>query len=117
MGKPYAKVDVALRDHPKAVEVGPAAMGIWLGALLYIREHLTDGFAPRQVVFSSFAASPQLAACCVRRLVSAGLFVEVPGGFLLANYSEKNQTKVQVTAAIDSARERMRRVRESRKCS
>jgi hypothetical protein len=116
MGKPFAKVDTALRDHPKAVAAGPYAMGVWLAALCYIRDHLTDGFVPREAVPGFFGGGDENLKA-VAKLVAQGLFLEAPGGFQLANYAVKNQTKEQVNTAIEGARERMRRVRESRRSS
>lgn len=108
----HAKVETALRDHPKAVECGPTAMGVWLGALLYIRDHLTDGFIPHGAIAGLFGGG-KANASAAKRLANAGLFEEVEGGYMLAKYSEKNQTKAQVNSAIEEARERMRKRRSS----
>lgn len=109
----HAKVETSLRDHPKALAAGPAAMGVWLAGLLYIRDHLTDGFIPREVVPGLFGGGAHVGFRSVRSLVKVGLWVEVEGGYMLAKYAEKNQTKAEVIAAFDAARERMRRLRSS----
>lgn len=46
----WFKVDDKLHSHPKAIEAGEAAMGLWVMAGSWSADQLTDGFVPEYIV-------------------------------------------------------------------
>lgn len=46
----WLKIDDSFHDHPKVVEAGNAAVGLWVKCLAWSSRHLTDGHIPAAVV-------------------------------------------------------------------
>ena len=105
----FAKVDVDLSDHLKAVDAGPA-MATWLWALLYSRKHELDGAVPDSAFRLSWvgeATSKEHSS----RLVEVGLWKRSRAGIVILNYGKHNETREQIAQRREIAAERMRRVR------
>ncbi|MBH0121543.1 hypothetical protein I0Q12_19320 [Rhodococcus sp. CX] len=87
MGLPWIRLDTTLADHPKILELVEdkafqAAFAAVM-AMTYSGKHGTDGFISR-------SALPFIHARTVdaKRLVKVGLWVEVPGGWLINGWDE-----------------------------
>ena len=94
----WVKVMNAIGTHPKFLAAGDRAGWLYVCALGYCNEHLTDGFipAPALTVISPTTPQPKQRA---KELVDVGLWVEVEGGWVVHDY-----LSVQSSAA--SVRER-----------
>lgn len=105
----WARIDDRLRDHPKVMHLGKlryAAMGVWLDALCYASEHLTDGRLPGGLVD---LYPPQL----VQALVEVGLWKRVDGALVIHDYLAFNPSREKVLAERDSAKVRAKYGRSS----
>jgi hypothetical protein len=106
----YARVYDDLDDHPKALVVGNAGVGLLARALAYSARHLTDGFVPAE--WMAMRAKPSLR----RLVVDAGLFEQVTGGYLVHDYLDHNESRErieEVAAARRSAGSRGGRASKS----
>lgn len=79
---PWAKIDDQLSFHPKTIQAGNEAMGVWVRALSYACQHLTDGFISNQFVV---ALNGEQSAV---RLVDAGLWIPAEGGFVFKDFHD-----------------------------
>lgn len=82
---PWFKVDDTLTFHRKTVSAGNAAMGLWVRAGSWCALHLTDGFIPDEMV--GILGSPSQR----KKLISAGLWIEVDGGCLFHEWNENGR--------------------------
>lgn len=73
---PWFKVDDRLAHHPKVMEAGLAAMGLWVRAGSWSAAHLTDGLIPAPLL-KTFGATRRQAEA----LVKADLWVAEPEGY------------------------------------
>lgn len=96
----WFRVDDNLALHPKVIEAGNAAMGLWVRAGAWSAANLTDGFIPTRVALRLGSRN-----LCYR-LVAAGLFDAKNDGFQFHGWDEKNFTKDQVETRRDQARQR-----------
>jgi len=101
----WARFDDQYPDHPKVIEAGPLAAWLNVCAICYSSRYLTDGFVPAGQVrkLADLEDAMQLA----ERLVAAGLWERVPGGFLVHDYLEYNPSREKVNAEREAARRRM----------
>jgi hypothetical protein len=84
----WSKVDDSLHDHRKvdaALEaderVGAAALGLWVLALSYAGDQLTDGLVSRRAIARLM---PEHGFDLAGELVRVGLFVPVDGGWQIS---------------------------------
>jgi hypothetical protein len=111
----YAKLYVNVYTHPKFIKAGFEASGYWMHALAYLRhQESSDGFLSDDVIATPLSAKRRLCRRLCEKLVSAGLFHRVEGGYVLLNYAQKNQTKASILDARAAARERKFKSRERR---
>ena len=91
----WAKIDDNFCDHPKVVQAGPVAIGLWTCALSYCAKYLTDGFIPTNQVKRILIDldDPMQVA---EKLVSVGLWEMSDGGFIFHDYLVYNPSKEQV---------------------
>jgi hypothetical protein len=84
----YLRIEAAVSRHRKFLQAGPAASWLWLCGLCYCQEGLTDGFIP-------FEALEHLGIKGARglkpKLLAAGLWEEVPGGWRVHDYLDWNR--------------------------
>ncbi len=101
----FAKLDVDITDHPKAIEAGPAAFGLWAWALAYCRKHELDGAIGIGAVRHALGGDPGNLALA-DKLVEVGLWANRDGGWTVLNYASKNETKAGIAErrAADRAR-------------
>lgn len=101
----WGKVDDNMAFHPKVVQAGNEAMGLWVRALSWSMSILSDGYVPAGMV-SAFNGDRS-----AQKLVDAGLWMQVDDGFQFKDWAEYQPTKEQVLSDRAAAKERMARVR------
>jgi hypothetical protein len=85
---------------------GNAAFGVYCRCGAWVARNLTDGFVPTEVAVAY--GSPELA----RKLVDAGLWEAVDGGWVLVDYLARNESAAQVKARRKRDADRKARYRE-----
>jgi hypothetical protein len=73
---PWFKVDDRLAHHPKVMEAGNSAMGLWLRCGSWAAANLTDGFVPMALIGSLGGRRRD-----AEGLVKAGLWTVEPEGY------------------------------------
>jgi hypothetical protein len=120
----WIRIDDHFDEHPKLAKAGPLGWALWMAGLAYCNRNLTDGFIPwaiaRRLVNWEFlgeddgdprgrkvysvsitcgmAGDDVTNALVIDRLVDAGLWVEVDGGFQIHDYDQYQPSKEQVQA-------------------
>jgi len=79
---PWAKVDDRLAFHPKTLEAGNEAMGLWWRALSYAAGNLSNGFISNKSVAAMGGSN------LAQELVNADLWEAVEGGYQFKNWCE-----------------------------
>jgi hypothetical protein len=87
---PWFNVDDGFAFHRKTVRVGNAAIGLWVRAGSWCAKELTDGFVPDHMVATM--GTPTQAA----KLIAAGLWLKVDGGYQFHEWAERNRSKTEV---------------------
>lgn len=90
----WIRLDDKIRHHKKFLTAGPAASWLWVCALSYAQEHLTDGFISDDVL-------PMLGIRknfrrLARVLVKVRLFDKANRGYQIHDYLHHNASKVSV---------------------
>jgi hypothetical protein len=106
---PWFKVDDNLAFHAKTVAAGNAAMGMWVRAGSWSAQQLNDGLIPDHLIPALGNISQ------ARKLVDAGLWERVPGGYRFWQWEQRNPTREQVEDDRAAAAERMRKAREEKR--
>lgn len=101
----WARLDDNFHAHPKTYVAGLDGCGLFCKAISYAAHYLTDGFVPREWVASQVPA--RKGGDVVDRLVDAGMFEPVEGGFVIHGFLELNPTREQVLEERRKAQERM----------
>jgi hypothetical protein len=107
----WFKVDDSFHSHPKVLATDPAALGLWVLAGSWSSAHLTEGVVRDDEL-------PRLlpdAATLARKLVAAGLWKRIRGGYQFHDWADRNPTKKAVTAERKANAERQRRWREAQR--
>ncbi|MBP8536106.1 hypothetical protein [Streptomyces sp. MK37H] len=65
----WSRIDDSLHSHPKIMQVGNAATGLYVRLISYAGQHLTDGFVPASVA-RSYGTPRLLAALCDANLLA-----------------------------------------------
>lgn len=84
----WGKVDDNLAFHPKVAMAGNEAMGLWVRAMSYSCQQLTDGFIPAVIVQSM--QGDKAAA----KLVDVGLWIKVENGYQFKDWNEYQPSAV-----------------------
>jgi hypothetical protein len=91
----WAKVDDRLHDHPKVIDAGVEAMGLWVLALTHTMGQMTDGFVSTRVVERlAGRRGHKLAA----KLVDVRLWEVADGGWIFHDFAAYQLTKAAVEA-------------------
>ena len=118
---PWFKVDDTLHGHPKARQVGLAALGLWTVSGSYCSQYVTEGQVPAWFVAGWKAR--RMGA----ELVRAGLWhtpghdcpdcpdVEDADGWVFHDWDHYQQTREEIERDKELNRERQRRFREKRR--
>lgn len=93
----WFKVDDRLAHHPKVMQVGNAAMGLWVRAGSWCAAHLTDGHVPTDLL-ATFGGKRSDAD----RLVKAGLWIAEPDGWRFRDWLEYQPSAHDVKLAKDA---------------
>lgn len=90
------------------IRVGNAAWGVYVRCGTWVARNLTDGFVPAEL--AAAYGSPEY----TRKLVDAGLWEAVDGGYRVVGYFPLNKTRDRVLAEREAARKRQaaRRARD-----
>ena len=106
----WVKIDDAITEHPKCVNLSPAAWTLWIHGLTYCSRNLTDGFIPAAFL-SRLSPVPRPKSSALE-LVEAGLWHKNGDGFEVHNYCQHQRTRADVEAERVKARERQARRRK-----
>lgn len=84
--KEFVKIAVGLREHPKVLQAGDDGGWLFVCAIMWSKEHDTDGFVPAYALtrLTGLKQPSKIAA----RLVAAGLFEVADGGWMVHDYLE-----------------------------
>jgi hypothetical protein len=101
----WVKIDDKFRHHPKVIAAGLEGSWLYVCALAYCGEQLTDGYLPEGVlpVLAPHVTDPTKAAdtCC-----TVGLLRRVDGGYEVPDYLDYNPSRAKVIAEREAARKR-----------
>jgi hypothetical protein len=92
---PWVRLDDSFFCHPKAVEAGVEACGLYVWALTYSAHNLTDGHVPGAWVKQAVGARARRLAA---RLIAQGLWVENGTGYVIHDYLDFNPSRASVLA-------------------
>jgi hypothetical protein len=113
----HARIDIELRDHPKAAKAG-SAMYLWTWAMLWAKAKQEDGVVPTATLLGCPWGSTQANRGAIDRLRRAGLFE--PDGTISAdgvraevihNYLNKNESRDDTRTRLDAHAEAQKRYR------
>lgn len=96
----WIKLDDRAPRHPKVAGLSDRAFRLWIQAMCYASEFLTDGALPQAFLRDSPAPAR-------RELLSAGLWVETPTGVLIHDYLAHQSSRDDIER--ERARNRRRR--------
>lgn len=105
----WVKVDDHMPRHPKFLGLGRdrlVCQGVWLDGMCYSSAYLTDGIVPD-------GALDDRSRKYAGKLVNAGLWERVEGGFLIHDYLDYQPSKVEVLEARRKNAQRQSRHRNS----
>lgn len=98
----WVKLDDQARHHRKILAVGPTAAWLWACGLMYCNsQKARDGFIPAEAVQILYPVPNWKRE--IPKLVSAGLWEEVSGGYVIHDYHEYQPT-VDDAAALSEKR-------------
>lgn len=104
----WFRVDEQVAFHPKTVQAGNAAMGLWLRAGAWSSGQLTDGFIPSPIGSSIGSARE------IRALVDTGLWVPVGGGWCFHDWGDYNPSGELIDVAKTARRDGAARTNHQR---
>lgn len=107
----WGRIDDNLALHPKVLQAGNEAIGLWVRALSYSCQQLTDGHVSNTIV--DMIGSRALAD----RLVTSGLWHEVEDGYQFNDWHDYQPSREAVLAERAAARARMAKVRGKKKAN
>ena len=115
----YAKLDVVFDVHPKFIKLAAKgrldAVAYWCAVLTYLRRNDSkDGLIPSDEIGLPLHVGDEKALDLCQALVEVGLFERQKAGYLLARYSEKNETSEEIEKRRASTRDRVARYRNGR---
>jgi hypothetical protein len=102
----FAALDDKFHSHPKVLQAGNAAAGLYARSLAYCADQLTDGFVPEAWAKANGTQGE------IRSLLGAKLWRKSRRGFQLPDYLDYNPSREKVLQKRGSAAERKRRSRE-----
>lgn len=106
---PRFQMDDSLYDDPAVTRAGTAAFGLYARCGDYVARHLLDGFVP------SDTAAQYGTPDWTRKLLDAGLWETVPGGFNMPRYLVDNPSREKVLAERKLKAERQQRWLENKR--
>lgn len=106
----WFKVDDKLAFHPKVVQAGNAAMGLWVRCGSYSAQFETDGWLDLGTVRALGGRKRD-----IDRLLEVGLWHEEEDGIRFHDWTEFQPTKAQLDAERAATRERVAQWREKKR--
>lgn len=103
---PWFYVEDNLAFHPKALDAGNAAIGLWTRAGSWSQATLTEGFIPTGMARQLGTAAE------AKKLTATGLWIAKDNGYEFHQWDQRQQTRAQIEATREASRERQRRARE-----
>lgn len=101
----WFKVDDGFPDHPKALAAGEDTWPLWMAGGCYCSRQLTDGFIPEGAL--SRLSTSRNRAALAGRLVAAGLWERVDGGWLMHDFNRYNPTREDTLAKREANNKRI----------
>lgn len=93
----WSRLDDGFFEHPKVIAAGRDPRDLYLVALTYAARYLTDGLIPAGVIESlALTAGAADAWDAAARLVAVELWEEVPGGYLIHDWHDYNESGAAV---------------------
>ncbi len=116
---PWARLDDRANGNQKLVALSDAAWRMWGCALIYAQDKLTDGFIPDFVIhtFGVRAKNKEAVADELCRVLVPGkgpLWHKVEGGYQVHDYLDWNDSRHEIEASRQQAKERKDRWRATR---
>ncbi len=107
----WIKLGTHIKDHPRFLALGALARDLWVWGMLYSGDHELDGDLPMAAVMTSaWGRGDRANVKLAGTLVSAGLWERTESGWRILRWAEQgNQTKAQLSADREAARERKER--------
>ena len=106
---PWVRIDDGFWCHPKVMAAGLEATGLYVRALSWSGQQLTDGKIPKHMLAALGGGARTKKAAA--RLVEVGLWSEGPEAYQVPDFLEFNKSRAEVTLKRDQAKGRMTRVR------
>jgi hypothetical protein len=88
--KEYVKIAVGLREHPKILQAGDDAGWLYVCAIMWSKEHDTDGFIPRYALARLNGQRNKMRLCS--RLVAVALFEVRDDGWFIHDYLDVQES-------------------------
>lgn len=108
----WVRLDDGFVAHPKVIGLDDRSFRFYISALCYSSQHLTDGsILASQLTFVGDLAGISYPKAFAKKLVLAGLWDEIEGGYRIHDYLKYNSAKVDVERDRAAARDRMARRR------
>lgn len=113
----WARLDDNFHSHPKTYLIGLDGCGLFCKAISYAAHYLTDGFVPEVWVQAQLPSTrvKRDERGILDRLLDAGMFQRVDGGYMIHGYLDLNPSRTKVEQDRADAAERMRSVRANGK--
>jgi hypothetical protein len=106
---PWFRLDDSFHSHPKVIQAGNEAIGLYVRCGTYAAEHLTDGFVSKEIV--ALYGDENLAAA----LIKVKLWHRARGGWTIHDYLDYNPSAQAVDKERAAKAERQKRWLESRR--
>ena len=112
----WVKLDDGFFRHPKAVRAGRDGRFLYLAALCWCSQQLSNGVTPAELLpMLAFDAGIAVddAAAAADRLVEVGLWERIPEGWKVHDYEDHQRTREQVEHDRAQARKRQQKKRST----
>ena len=100
----WFKVDDGFATHPKVVQAGNAACGLWVRAGSWSAQQLTDGYIPSSMIAVLGGRKAE-----AKRLVEVGLWLEESDGYQFHQWNEEGRQPTRNKVELDRAEDRKRK--------
>jgi hypothetical protein len=116
---PFVQLDDQIANHPKILKAGPEAAWLWVCAITYCQNHLTDGVVTRETLHTMPGFKPGHQQRLAERLVQAvkpggqhGLLERHGDDYVVHDYLDRNPSRDVVLERRRKATERKARERD-----
>lgn len=105
---PWVRIDDQMPQHPKVVGIGPLGLALHVAGLCYCNRYLTDGFIPASAAITlldfteldehAFNGRGNVCRIAIDKLLDAGVWIEIEGGFSIHDYLDYQPSRAHVEA-------------------